>query len=36
MIGAVAKARGVALITLNDRDFVNRFKDLAVINPVKK
>ena len=35
MIGAVAKARGVALITLNDRDFVNRFNDLAVINPVK-
>jgi len=36
MIGAVAKARGVALITLNDRDFVNKFKDLAVVNPVKK
>ncbi|ARE85683.1 tRNA(fMet)-specific endonuclease VapC [Roseovarius sp. EC-HK134] len=35
MIGAVAKARGVALITLNDRDFVNKFSDLAVINPVK-
>lgn len=36
MIGAVAKARGVALITLNDRDFVNKFKDLAVVNPIKK
>lgn len=36
MIGAVAKAKGVALITLNDRDFVNKFKDLAVVNPVKK
>lgn len=35
MIGAVAKARGVALITLNDRDFVNKFTDLAVVNPVK-
>lgn len=35
MIGAVAKAKGVALITLNDRDFVNKFNGLAVINPVK-
>jgi len=35
MIGAVAKAKGVALITLNDRDFVNKFSGLAVINPVK-
>lgn len=35
MIGAVAMAKGVALITLNDRDFVNKFSDLAVINPVK-
>jgi len=35
MIGAVAEAKGVALITLNDRDFVNKFEDLAVVNPVK-
>lgn len=35
MIGAVAEAKGVALITLNDRDFVNKFSGLAVINPVK-
>ncbi|WP_152456406.1 type II toxin-antitoxin system VapC family toxin [Roseivivax sp. THAF40] len=35
MIGAVAYARGVALITLNDRDFVNKFKDLSVVNPIK-
>lgn len=35
MIGAVAEAKGVALITLNDRDFVNKFETLAVINPVK-
>lgn len=35
MIGAVAKAKGVALITLNDRDFVNKFTGLAVVNPVK-
>lgn len=35
MIGAVAKAKGVALITLNDRDLVNKFRDLAVVNPVK-
>ena len=33
MIGAVAKTEGVALITLNDRDFVNNFKGLVVINP---
>lgn len=36
MIGAVAEARGVALITLNDRDFVNKFEKLAVVNPVKR
>lgn len=35
MIGAVAEAKGVALITLNDRDFVNKFKNLAVVNPAK-
>lgn len=35
MIGAVAEAKGVALITLNDRDFVNKFESLAVVNPVK-
>lgn len=35
MIGAVAEAKGVALITLNDRDFVNKFENLAVVNPVK-
>ncbi len=35
MIGAVAEAKGVALITLNDRDFVNKFSGLSVINPVK-
>ena len=33
MIGAVAKTEGVALITLNDRDFVNNFKGLVVVNP---
>lgn len=35
MIGAVAEAKGVALITLNDRDFVNKFERLTVVNPVK-
>ncbi len=35
MIGAVAKTKGVALITLNDRDFVNKFRGLAVVNPIK-
>lgn len=35
MIGAVACVNGVALITLNDRDFVNKFKNLAVVNPTK-
>jgi len=35
MIGAVAEAKGVALITLNDRDFVNKFENLAVVNPAK-
>lgn len=35
MIGAVAEAKGVALITLNDRDFVNKFSGLSIINPVK-
>ena len=35
MIGAVAKTEGVALITLNDRDFVSKFKGLAVVNPTK-
>lgn len=35
MIGAVAYANSVALITLNDRDFVNKFRNLAVVNPIK-
>ena len=35
MIGAVAKANGIAMITLNDRDFVNKFDGLEVINPLK-
>lgn len=35
MIGAVAYAKGVALITLNDKDFVNKFRNLAVVNPIK-
>ncbi|WFE73304.1 type II toxin-antitoxin system VapC family toxin [Roseinatronobacter sp. S2] len=35
MIGAVANANGVALITLNDRDFVSKFNNLAVVNPIK-
>ena len=34
MIGAIAEEKGVALITLNDRDFVNKFSRLTVINPV--
>lgn len=36
MIGAVASGKKVALITLNDRDFVNKFDDLTVINPLQK
>ena len=35
IIGAVAEVHGVALITLNDKDFVNKFKSLSVINPTK-
>ncbi len=35
MIGAVAYAKGVVLITLNDKDFVNKFRNLAVVNPIK-
>ncbi|WP_320178142.1 type II toxin-antitoxin system VapC family toxin [Roseovarius pacificus] len=35
MIGAIACAKGVALITLNDKDFVNKFRNLAVVNPIK-
>ena len=35
MIGAVAYAKGVALIALNDKDFVNKFRNLAVVNPIK-
>lgn len=33
LIGAVAQVEGAALITFNDKDFVNRFSDLEVITP---
>ncbi|SPJ25719.1 type II toxin-antitoxin system VapC family toxin [Palleronia abyssalis] len=33
MIGALAQAHGLALVTFNDRDFVNRFPDLEVVVP---
>lgn len=36
MIGAVAETSGVALITFNDKDFVNKFQYLEVINPAEK
>lgn len=35
MIGAVACAKSVALITLNDKDFVKKFRSLVVVNPIK-
>lgn len=33
MIGAIAETKGVALITFNDKDFVNRFKLLEIVTP---
>lgn len=33
LIGAVAQVKDLALITFNDKDFVNRFPDLEVIVP---
>lgn len=33
LIGAVAQVEGLALITFNDKDFVNRFRDLEVVVP---
>lgn len=33
LIGALAQVKGLALITFNDKDFVNRFPNLEVIVP---
>lgn len=36
LIGAVAVTEKLALITFNDKDFVNRFRDLEVVTPTLK
>ena len=32
MIGAIAQVEGLALVTCNERDFVNRFSDLEIVS----